>query len=290
MTTTLLFESSNIILDEPKAEPFLKWAGGKSQLLHQYKELFPINFNNYIESFVGGGAVFFYLYNIGQLMNSSRIILIDSNEELINTYQTIKYNVDALVETLMNSKFRNAVIQFYKIRSEEPQDKIERAARTIYLNKTCFNGLYRVNSLGKYNVPFGRYKNPLICDRENLEAVSIALQNVEMYWDNFKRCLDFAQSKDFIYFDPPYHPLSNTSNFTSYTKESFGESEQQDLHQTFRELDRRGCYLMLSNSDTPLIRDLYKDYYIDVVYAKRMINCKSSGRGVISELVIRNYR
>ncbi len=269
-------------------EPFLKWAGGKSQLLKQFQALFPSKFNNYLEPFVGAGSVFFYLYNTGRL-KSKKIILIDSNEELINCFLAIKENVERLISILKGPKYVNKKEVYYRIRAEEPHDRFERAARTIYLNKTCFNGLYRVNSKGKFNVPFGRYKNPLICDSENLRAVSIALKNVKILCADFEKCLEYAGKGDFIYFDPPYQPLSKTSNFTSYTKNAFSEEDQKRLCEVFKRLDKRGCKIMLSNSDTHFIRNLYKKYRIEVVYAKRAINCKPSGRGAIKELVILNY-
>lgn len=272
-----------------KAEPFLKWAGGKGQLLRQYEAYFPEKFNNYLEPFVGGGAVFFHLYNTGRLNNGKRIILIDSNDELINCYRVIKEDVGQLINLLNSSKFANKEKIFYRIRAEEPTDKIERAARTIYLNKTCFNGLYRVNSKGKFNVPFGRYKNPVICNADNLRAVSMALKNVEILCDDFTACLEFAKKDDFVYFDPPYQPLNKTSSFTSYTKESFNEEHQKKLSELYCKLDNRGCKVMLSNSDTRFIAKLYAGFKIKRVLAKRAINCKASGRGEISELVILNY-
>lgn len=272
-----------------RAQPFLKWAGGKGQLLKQYEAFFPLKFNNYIEPFVGGGAVFFHLYNVDRVGNGKRAILIDSNEELINCYLTIKVDVNKLIRVLGNPKFKNEESVYYKIRAKEPKNKLERAARTIYLNKTCFNGLYRVNSQNKFNVPFGGYKNPMICNSENLRAVSLALKNVEILVGDFERCLDFAKRDDFIYFDPPYQPLSRTSSFTSYTKNSFGEEAQKKLCEVFKKLDRRRCQVMLSNSDTPFIRKLYKDFKIETVFAKRAINCNGSGRGEITELVVLNY-
>ncbi len=271
-----------------KPEPFLKWAGGKSQLLRQFEALFPKKFNNYLEPFVGGGAVFFYLYNTGRLKDK-KIILIDSNEELINCFLVIEENVEKLISILRSNKYVNKKEVYYRIRAEKPKDEFERAAGTIYLNKTCFNGLYRVNSKGKFNVPFGRYKNPLICDSKNLRRVSIALKNVKILCDDFEKCLEYAEKGDFIYFDPPYQPLSKTSNFTSYTKDAFSEKDQKRLCEVFKRLDKIGCKIMLSNSDTHFIRKLYKKYRIEVVYAKRAINCKASGRGAIKELVILNY-
>lgn len=272
-----------------RAEPFLKWAGGKGQLLRQYEVFLPKEFNNFLEPFVGGGAVFFYLFNNGRLQGKKKIFLIDSNEELINCYLVIKEDVEKLIKILSSHKFINTEETFYRIRAEEPRDKFERAARTIYLNKTCFNGLYRVNSKGKFNVPFGGYKNTLICNSRNLIAVSSALQNIEILCGDFDKCLKLAKKEDFIYFDPPYQPLNKTSSFTSYTKEPFGEREQVKLSKVFRELDKIGCRIMLSNSDTSFIRRLYKNFRIEVVLAKRAINCKPSGRGAIRELVILNY-
>jgi len=272
-----------------KAEPFLKWAGGKSQLLKQYEVFFPDNFNNYLEPFVGGGAVFFHLFSTGRITLDKKVILIDSNEELINCYKVIKEDVERLIKILCSVKYRNEKNNFYKIRIEEPIDSFERAARTIYLNKTCFNGLYRVNSKGKFNVPFGSYKNPLICNKENLRAVSKALQSVDIKLDDFSLCINFAHKNDFIYFDPPYQPLSQTSSFTGYTKGLFRENDQERLSDVFRKLDKIGCKVMLSNSDTKFVRKLYKDFRIETVLAKRAINCKPSGRGEISELVILNY-
>ena len=272
-----------------KAKPFLKWAGGKGQLLRQYEPLFPDKFNSYLEPFVGGGVVFFHLFSTGRLDNGKRIILIDSNEELINCYEVIKENVESLISILSGPKFVNKKDVYYKIRSEEPKDKVERAARTIYLNKTCFNGLYRVNSRGKFNVPFGGYKNPLICNKENLRAVSRTLQYVNIKLDDFTVCLNFARKDDFIYFDPPYQPLSQTASFTGYTKDLFREADQERLLDVFRKLGKKGCKVMISNSDTKFVRKLYKGYRIETVFAKRAINCKPSGRGKITELVILNY-
>ncbi|MFZ5799807.1 MAG: DNA adenine methylase [Candidatus Omnitrophota bacterium] len=272
-----------------KAEPFLKWAGGKGQLLRQYEAFFPKEFNNFLEPFVGGGAVFFHLFNSGRLQGKKKVYLLDSNEELINCYLIIKEDVEGLIKILNGSIFINTEEIFYKIRAENPKDKFERAARTIYLNKTCFNGLYRVNNQGKFNVPFGGYKNPLICNARNLIAVSFALQNVEILCGDFDKCLELAEKEDFIYFDPPYQPLNKTSSFTSYTKEPFAEKEQVKLNKVFKKLDKMGCKIMLSNSDTSLIRKLYKNFRIEVVFAKRAINCKAWRRGAIRELVILNY-
>jgi len=279
------------VMERPvKAEPFLKWAGGKGQLLNEFVKLFPDNFNNYIEPFVGGGAVFFYLYSNGKLTNK-KSVLIDSNKDLITAYKSIKdkNKLRFIIKALSNGKYLNNKDNFYKVREQEPKNDVDKTARLIYLNKTCFNGLYRVNSNGKFNVPFGRYKNPLICDSENLKAVNSALANAKLINGDFTIVLEFADKGDFVYFDPPYHPVSKTASFTGYTKDSFGEEAQERLAEVYRKLDRRGCKMMLSNSDVKFIRDLYKGYRIEVVKARRMINCKASKRGDVNELVILNY-
>lgn len=273
-----------------RAGPFLKWAGGKGQLLKQYESFFASRFNNYLEPFVGGGAVFFHLYNTGRLKGNKRVMLIDDNKELINCYMVIKENVKKLIKILSTKKYVNNKDVYYAIRKEEPQDRFERAARTIYLNKTCFNGLYRVNRQGKFNVPFGRYESPFKCDSTNLRAVSLALKNVEISSGDFETCLEFAKREDLVYFDPPYQPLSKTSSFTSYTKKSFSEEEQRKLCEVFKKLDKRGCKIILSNSYTPFILNLYDNVgIIKEVFAKRAISCKASGRGAIKEAVILNY-
>ncbi len=279
------------VLQTPvKAEPFLKWAGGKGQLLKQYKAFFPLEFNNYLEPFLGGGAVCFHLFSTARIASDKGVFLIDLNEELINCYLVIKEDVEKLIGILSSARFKNEKRTFYRIRAEEPDDRFERAARIIYLNRTCFNGLYRVNSKGKFNVPFGRYGNPLICNSENLRAVSLILRtNLEILCDDFDKCLQFAEKEDFVYFDPPYQPLSKTSNFTGYTKDSFSEREQNRLCKAFKKLDKKGCNVMLSNSDTSFVRKLYRDYRIETTFAKRTINCRASGRGKITELVILNY-
>ena len=268
--------------------PFVKWAGGKGQLLRQYESLFPSTFKSYIEPFVGGGAVLFHLLRADKLKKKS-VTLIDSNEELVNCYTAVKDDPEKLIRMLCNSKYKNEEKAYYEIRGERPREQFRRAARTIYLNKTCYNGLYRVNRKAEFNVPFGRYKNPLICDSANLKAVSAALQNVEIVCGDFGKCLEFAKKGDFIYFDPPYQPLSKTSSFTSYTSNSFGEDEQRRLSEVFKKLDRRGCKVMLSNSHTKLVESLYEGFRLETVFAKRAINSKASGRGPINEYVILNY-
>jgi len=284
-----MISSAVLELKEAKPEPFLKWAGGKSQLLPQYDKFFPQTFNNYLEPFLGGGAVFFHLYSTGKITPDKKVILIDSNEELMNTYKVVQNQVELLITHLKSGKYVNEESTYYKIREWAPTNPVERAARTIYLNKTCYNGLYRVNKKGKFNVPFGRYKNPLICDEKNLKAVNRALKGVKLIIGDFSNCLKYAGPGDFIYFDPPYQPISSTSNFTSYTKDSFNLEDQKRLADVFRELDKRKCKVMLSNSDTPFIRELYKQFRIEVVKAKRYINSNPAGRGEVRELVILNY-
>jgi len=266
--------------------PFLKWAGGKRQLLNKFSEYFPGNFKNYIEPFVGGGAVFFYL-----LPNSA--ILIDNNEELINCYKIIQNQVEELILSL--KQHRNEKEYYYQIRNIDRNrqefskwSNIERASRTIYLNKCCFNGLYRVNNKGQFNVPFGEYTNPKFCDEKNLKAVSSVLKNVQIMNSSFEKCLDFAEKDDFIYFDPPYVPISETASFTSYTKDNFGPEDQRKLFRVFKELDERRCKIILSNSYCEFILDLYRDYHIEIIEANRAINSDGTKRGKIKEVLIFN--
>lgn len=267
--------------------PFIKWAGGKTKLLPQYDSFFPVKFGSYIEPFLGGGAVFFHL-------KPERASLFDVNEELINCYRQVKDNPDGLMELLKEHKRRHdedGKDYYYPVRAMDPEkmSDLERAARMIYLNKTCYNGLYRVNSKGEFNVPFGRYNNPGIYDPENLKAVSRILRNAVIEASDFRDVLDRADTGDLVYFDPPYHPLSSTSNFTDYTRLSFTEKDQEDLSEVFRALHEKGCLVMLSNSDTPFIRGLYKGFLVRTVSAPRFINSKASGRKAIKELLVRNF-
>ncbi|AEG16007.1 DNA adenine methylase [Desulfofundulus kuznetsovii DSM 6115] len=278
-----MYETYHAQTKEEKPRPPVKWAGGKSQLILQFEPLFPKReYSLYVEPFVGGGAIFFHLL-------PPRAVLIDSNDELINFYLVVRDNLEALLQDLR--RHENTAEYYYRIRALDPGQltPVERASRFLYLNKTGYNGLWRVNSQGKHNVPFGRYKNPKIVDEPNLRLVSEALKRAEIICGDFSRVLDCADRGAFVYLDPPYHPLSETANFTSYTPDAFGEDDQRRLAEVFRELDRKGCLVMLSNSDTPFIRELYKNYDIQVVYAKRAINCRADKRGPISELVIRNY-
>ncbi|MFX0020040.1 MAG: DNA adenine methylase [Promethearchaeota archaeon] len=267
--------------------PFLKWAGGKRQLISQLDKFIPPNYNKYIEPFVGGGALFFYLL-------PTNAILIDNNLELINCYRVIKEEVESLIISLEKHKYKQEY--YYKIRAMDrnPQTfknitDIEKASRTIFLNKAGYNGLYRVNSKGFFNVPFGRHKNPNICDKENLKAVNKVLKpNIKIIHGSFELCLNYAEKDDFIYLDPPYYPLSDTALFTSYTEQDFGQESQIKLYEVFKELDGRGCQILLSNSYCDFILDLYKNYRIITLKAKRAINSISSKRGEINEVLIMN--
>lgn len=279
-----MLDGCQTFVRKARPRPPVKWAGGKTGLIPQFEPLFPkIEFTLYAEPFVGGGAVFFHLL-------PPKSILIDSNEELINFYLVVRDNLEELLADL--KKHKNTKEYYYSIRALDPQalSPVERASRFLYLNKTAYNGLWRVNSQGKHNVPFGRYKNPKIVDELNLRLVSEALRTAEVLCDDFSRVLDFARAGTFVYLDPPYYPLSDTANFTGYTADAFGARDQERLAGVFRELDRRGCLVMLSNSDTPFIRQLYSGYDIQVVYARRAINCRADRRGPITELVIRNYQ
>jgi len=269
---------------EPK--PFLKWAGGKRQLLNDLLSHLPYQFNNYYEPFLGGGALFFKLSSLGKIKHA---YLNDNNKILIDAYRTIKENPHELIKELENGKYINNKEIFYKIRQEKPIDVVESTARFLYLNKTAFNGLYRVNSKGIFNVPFGKYSKPTILDKSNLWAVNKALQTNDLSHLDFEEAVDGAKNGDLVYFDPPYHPISKTANFTGYIKDIFSLKDQQRLARKFNELDKRGCKIILSNSHSPLILELYNKYHIDIVRAVRMINCKADGRGLVKEVIITNY-
>lgn len=289
-TKNYLEEVAKILEEKPK--PFVKWVGGKRQLLKQFRDLglyppekFNPNTNTYFEPFVGGGAVFFDLL-------PKHAVLSDLNQELVITYNVIKNNVDALVKSLKKYKYEKEY--FLKIRALDWQNlsDVEVASRFIYLNRTCFNGMYRVNSSGKFNVPFGKYSNPLICDEVNLRRVSRELKNVQIKHEDYKEVLKKAKKGDFIYFDPPYFPVSKTASFTSYNTDSFLEKEQIELRDTFVKLHKRGCFVMLSNSDTPFINKIYKSIKgvkISKVEAGRAINSNASKRGKITEVLVTNY-
>lgn len=274
-------------ISKKRVEPFLKWAGGKSQLLEQFKPLFPKEgtYKRYIEPFTGGGAVFFYL-------EPKDAIISDLNKDLIEAYKIVKSHPKELIELLKKYEKKHSKQFYLKIREEynfDKLDKINKAAHLIYLNKTCFNGLYRVNSKGEFNVPFGQHKNFSVNEAGILSANKI-LKKTKIEHTDFTQVLKNAKKGDFVYFDPPYYPLNAGSNFTTYTKENFLEKEQEKLKETFKKLDARGCILMLSNSDTSYIRKLYKEWNIKKVSAKRFINCMAEKRGDVSEVVVRNYK
>ncbi|RME59899.1 DNA adenine methylase [Candidatus Parcubacteria bacterium] len=277
----------------PSAQPFLKWAGGKRALLPRIAPLIPSTFRVYHEPFLGGGAVFWELTNrrARETISFQGAILSDSNEELILTYQVVRDSLDALLPLLAEHQKKHSKSHYYTVRALNPAtlSPLERAARFIYLNKTCYNGLYRVNRSGKFNVPMGSYKNPKIFMPEILQSASAALQGIKLICQDFTHILEQAQAGDFIYFDPPYVPLSETSSFTSYTSRNFGRIHHERLAQIFRILDKRGCKIMLSNSDTPFTRALYHEYRCLTVHAPRAINTKPNGRGKISELLVLNY-
>jgi DNA adenine methylase len=285
----LLEDAARIIGEKPK--PFVKWVGGKRQLLTQFRRLnlyppekFDIKTGRYFEPFVGGGAVFFDLL-------PEKGFLSDLNKELVTTYNVIKNDVESLVKSL--KKHKTDKEYFLKIRAQNPTtlSDLSVASRFIFLNRTCFNGMYRVNSTGGFNVPFGKYTNPLICDEVNLRKVSKALQKIDIKHQDYKEVLKKAKKGDFVYFDPPYYPVSKTASFTSYTKESFLDKEQIELRDTFLELNKRGCFVMLSNSDTPFINKIYSDHKgirITKVEAGRAINSDASGRGKITEVLVTN--
>src|SRR3989339_21589 len=253
--TNLLDDSARIIAEKPK--PFVKWVGGKRQLLAQFRRMNlypPENFDpkksRYFEPFVGGGAVFFDLL-------PEEGFLSDLNKELVTTYNVIKNDIEKLIVSL--KKHKTDKDYFLEVRAQDPNklSDVAVASRFIFLNRTCFNGMYRVNSKGGFNVPFGKYSNPLICDENNLKKVSKSLKNVEIKRQDYKEVLKKAKKSDFIYFDPPYFPVSKTASFTNYTKEAFLEKEQIELRDTFLELHKRGCFVMLSNSDTPFINEIF---------------------------------
>lgn len=299
-------------------KPFLKWAGGKSQLLKQFENYFPEELKsgkieNYYEPFLGGGAVFFHIKQKYQIKNS---FLFDINPELILIYNVVKNDISLLVKLLkdMKREYFNLIDDkrkkyYYAIRNElnknlpsfnysvYSSDWISRAAQLIFLNKTCFNGLFRQNSRGEFNVPFGKYKNPAILDEKNLFAASVLLQNAKIEVLDFRDLIKKVKEKSFIYFDPPYRPLNRTSNFTAYSKFDFGENEQLELATLFSKLSSiKNVKLMLSNSDPKnlnkndnFFEDLYSKFNISRVSANRMINCVAEKRGKINELIITNY-
>lgn len=291
-----LLSKQSLFSQMPRCYPFVKWAGGKTQLLPKLYTFVPTEFNRYFEPFLGGGAMYFYLISVKNKIFTS--YLSDINSELINSYAVIKDNVEKLIELLKiyEIEYRKDLSEYYyKLRSNAiSTNDVERAARFITLNRTCYNGLYRVNRLGVFNVPWGKYKDPVICNSKNLRNVSLALHHSKAtikVTDYKKILLEKAKKGDFIYLDPPYNPTSSTAYFTNYTNTGFNYEDQEELAAVFRKLDDRRCKILLSNSDTHFIKELYSDFveYIIEVDTIRSINSKGSKRAGHKELIIRNY-
>lgn len=270
--------------------PFLKWAGGKRQLLPEIKKYIPQKYNTYYEPFLGGGAVLFDLQPNNATIN-------DSNSELINCYEVIRNSLEELIEDL--KKHENEESYYYKMREldrnktyKDKYDLVQRASRILYLNKTCYNGLFRVNSQGQFNVPFGRYKNPNILDEAVLKAVNKYLNSnkIKILNTDFEKAVSEAKDGDFVYFDPPYDPVSNTASFTGYDVNGFARNEQERLKSVFDDLTSRGCKALLSNACTDFIEDLYgSQYKIEKISATRAINSNAFKRGKVLEVLVRNY-
>lgn len=269
--------------------PIVKWAGGKRQLLPEIRKYIPEKIGIYYEPFVGGGAVLFDL-------QPERAIVNDINSELINLYQVVKDDVQGLIEDL--SKHKNEADYYYNIRALDRDEEafkmlsdIERASRIHFLNKTCFNGLFRVNLAGQFNTPFGKYKNPNIVNSENLKAVSeyFNVAEVEFRCTDFENALNGIKEGDFVYFDPPYDPISESSSFTGYVAGGFDREEQKRLKELCDKLNSNGVKFLLSNSSTKFILDLYKDYNVEIIQARRLVNSDVNGRGEVDEVLVRNY-
>lgn len=268
------------------AKPFIKWAGGKRQLAKQILELLPKQINTYYEPFVGGGAIFFALAAENRFKDA---LLNDANAELVNTYKVIQTNPHELIQQLKlceNTKEFFLAVRDLNAIGDLDLDNIDRAAGFIYLNKTGFNGLYRVNKSGKFNVPFGKYENPNICDEDNILKCHNILSKTVITCSDFSVKVKYAEPGDAIYFDPPYVPLTPTSNFAAYTKDGFTIDDQERLAKLFSDLVGRGVHTVLSNSDTPVIRELYKDFEIKSVQARRSINSKGDSRGKVGEVIV----
>jgi DNA adenine methylase len=270
--------------------PFLKWAGGKSSLMKTLLPHVPLYISNYYEPFLGGGALFFALCGRHTRFKS---FLSDTNAELVNAYGVIKDRPTELIERLskLREEYNSSESKetfYYRMRGLKTRGRVESAARIIFLNKTCFNGLYRVNSSGEFNVPFGRYKNPRIFDSDNLISISKALRetNVTLQVLDYKSATRSCVEDDFVYLDPPYNPTSETSAFTSYTSQGFSEDDQRDLATVFSQLCTRDCHVLLSNSDTPLVRQLYAEYSINSLTVNRPINSVGTKRRGFGELLI----
>jgi DNA adenine methylase len=268
--------------------PFLKWAGGKRQVLPEIRRYYPKRFGCYYEPFLGAGAVLFDL-------QPNKAVVNDINRELINAYRVIAHDVDALIADLR--RHRNEPSYYYRLRDLDRTHEfqhltdIERASRIIFLNKTCFNGLFRVNSHGHFNVPYGHYKNPKIVDEAVLRAISEYLntRDIRLVNADFEEALRDATYGDFVYLDPPYDPVSDTASFTGYNLNGFGRDEQIRLKSVFDDLHRRGCRVLLSNSATAFIKELYRDYRVEIIGAARAINSDATRRGKVDEVLVMNY-
>lgn len=276
-------------MKEGVPRPFLKWVGGKRQLLPKLIEA--VNevgcFKRYHEPFLGGGALFFALARGGRL--NSPVFLSDINHNLVAAYQGLRADVGTVIRLLKGHKQRHCEEYFYRVRRSSPRTLSGRAARIIYLNKTCFNGLYRENKKGQFNAPFGSYANPNICDEENLCSVAMTLQRVDVASRDFGVAADLVGEGDLVYFDPPYDPVSKTAAFTGYSKGGFGVDAQERLADTFMSLAQKGAHVILSNSLTPLTRELYADFCISHVLAKRLINSRADKRGEVPEVVVTTF-
>ncbi len=279
-----------LVSKQQAASPFLKWAGGKTQLLHELENHIP-TFQNYFEPFLGGGALFFRL---AAKKANFRARLSDLNAELVNAYKVVKNDPDELIDWL--ARYETAYAQdrrtfYYSLRNKAPNGVVQRAARLIALNKTCYNGLYRVNSAGAFNVPIGRYKNPSICNAVQLLNASTALRSTKaaISTSDYAAALSSAEKGDFVYLDPPFVPLSRTSNFVSYTQQGFTLDDQARLAKVFQMLHKKGCKVLLSNSDTPLARELYSGFDQFRIRASRAISCKGESRTGYKELLVRNF-
>lgn len=282
----------------PSPRPFIKWVGGKGQLLPELLKRVERagNFGRYHEPFVGGGALFYALYREG-LLGTKQAWLSDFNPRLVETYCGVKDDVEAVIRLLKQHQRKHGEDYYYEVREllrdsvsdNKPPSSAKHAAWIIYLNKTGYNGLYRENSKGLYNVPFGRYKKPLICDEDNLCKCAQAFKKTRFKTDHFNAIESNAVSNDLVYFDPPYDPVSKTASFTSYAKDGFTRDSQMLLHKTCEALDTKGVKFMLSNSDTPFINNLYNKFTIDKVSANRNINSNARKRGAIQEVLVRNF-
>ncbi len=273
--------------------PFVKWAGGKRQLLPVIANHIPDEFERYFEPFLGGGAVFFHLASKDK---RTKWFISDLNSDLIMSYVVIRDRAKDLISSLelhAENYSKNSSAYYYKIRESNPKNQIDKVSRLIFLNRTCFNGLYRVNSKGKFNVPLGRYVNPNIVNKENLLAISELFQAREIYikCQDFEDALRNVGSGDFVYLDPPYQPVSTTANFTSYTKSEFNLEDQERLYSRFKSLDKKGAKVLLSNSKSKEILALFKEYSSGIIKinANRSINSVSSRRSGHTELLIKNY-